>query len=227
MCIDLIRSLLLAGFDNYDERLRILHDDKGYGAKANHLRAWEWLGKQDTSVGVVLEDDVILCEDFLPNLAEFFIHSETPVNSLYLGRGRPPQYQERIALGITQNTSYITADALFSGQGYAMPINYFSEKIRQQVAAVDLPIDESITHWIQSWHGRVSYPKYSLIDHHDGPTLIANHGDGQPRNGTTALCVENCDPSGVRLPEVRKAWLMAGHNTDWSLGTIPLPEGAQ
>jgi hypothetical protein len=144
------------------------------------------------------------------------------VASLYLGRGRPIQYQERIALGVTQNVSYLTAEVLFSAQGYAMPVHYFSEKIREQVAKIDLPIDEAISHWIQSWHGMVSYPRYSLVDHRDGPTLIDDHGDGQPRNGNTSLVLDGCDPSGKSLPEIRKAWLMAGHNTPWDLGSIEL-----
>jgi hypothetical protein len=215
----------LANHSPWDASSRVLFDDDGIGAKANHLRAWEWLSTQHVDWGIVLEDDVILCEDFQGNLIQFLLHSPSPVNSLYLGRGRPVQAQERIALAITQDISYITADALLSAQGYAMPVHYFSAKIQEQVSAVDLPIDESITHWVRSWHGKVAYPRYSLIDHRDGPTLIADHGDGQGRNGNTNLVVDGCDPSGSRLPEIRKAWLMAGHNTPWDLGSLPLPEG--
>lgn len=207
---------------------RIVLDSLYLGAKANHLQAWQYLAglpSEQTDWGVVIEDDVTLCEDFADNLASAIEHAPGPVLSLYLGRGRPPRYQERIASAITQQVSFITADVLFSAQGYALPLSWFNVKVIEQIADIDLPIDEAITHWVRSWCGKVAYPRYSLVDHRDGPTLIDDHGDGQPRNGTTALCVENCDPSGARLPEIRKAWLMAGHNTPWDLGSIPLPEG--
>lgn len=223
----LVGKLMMQGFSAAED-IVLARDDGTIGAKANHLRAWKYLERITPGVdwGVVLEDDVTPCVDFAANLKSFLRHSQTPVNSLYLGRGRPPQYQERIASVISHDVSYITADALFSAQGYAMPINYFSSKVAEQVADNDLPIDEAITAWVQSWHGKVTYPKYSLIDHRDGPTLIEDHGDGQARNGNTSLVVDGCDPSGSTLPEIRKAWLLAGHNTAWNLGSIPLPEGA-
>jgi len=210
----------------------IIPDDLGLGAKANHLHAWEYLDNAGSLLpkqgdwGVVLEDDVVLCEDFERNLERMLDKAPSTVVSLYLGRGRPPQYQRRISSVIANDVSFITADALFSGQGYALPIGYFSAPIIDQLWGIDLPIDEAITQWVRGWHGSVSYPKFSLIEHRDGPTLIDDHGDGQPRNGPTALCDSDCDPSGARLPEIRKAWLLAGHNTPWDLGSIPLPEGA-
>jgi hypothetical protein len=230
--IGLVNSLIVQNVVNDPTKdIKVLRDDGTIGAKANHMRAIEWIAGQNDDchgAGLVLEDDVVVCEDFGVNLDGFRSRRPEPVGSLYLGRGRPPQYQERIASVIGQDVSYITADVLMSAQGYTMPLWYFQEALDEMcpLASPHLPIDEHLTYWLQHKDHRVSYPKYSLIDHRDGPTLIEDHGDGQPRNGTTALCVENCDPSGARLPEVRKAWLLAGHNTAWDLGSIPLPEGA-
>lgn len=220
-CIQLIRDLVMEGF--FPSDIKLVIDTDGCGARANHLRAWEWLGQQEAEYGLVLEDDVTLCEDFMSNLGRMMSWAPNQIRSLYLGRGRPPQYQERIASVIGQDTSFITASMMMSGQGYLMPISFFTDADRME--AHQLPIDEAITRWARDGEMRITYPKYSLVDHRDGPTLIEDHGDGQPRNGTTALNTADCDPSGAKLPEIRKAWLVAGHNTPWNLGSIPLPEG--
>jgi hypothetical protein len=201
----------------------ICMDNNDLGAKRNHLQAWECLWRTGADWGVVLEDDVELCDDFLYNLFKLLEHAPTPLVSLYLGRGRPIQYQERIGMAITHDVSYIVAEPLLSAQGYAMPVGFFNPKSANEVLAIDLPVDEAISKWAYQYHLRVSYPRYSLIDHRDGPSLIDDHGDGQARNGPTNLVFEDCDPSGAALPEVRKAWLMiAGHDIDWTLGSVEL-----
>lgn len=203
----------------------ICWDTKGLGATNNHLVAWEWLADSGAPWGVVLEDDVLLAPNFRHQLAEAINHSPGPVLSLYLGRGRPPHWQERIARVIANDVSYYTAPALLSAQGYAMRTNLFAHhyEVWRCAQQQKKPIDESISWWLRRENIAVSYCRYSLVEHIDGPTLIEDHGDGQPRNGKTALVTEDSDPSGAALPEVRKAWMAAkGALVDWTKGSVAL-----
>lgn len=196
-------------------------DIHNQGAEVNHLAAWEWLGGESTRWGVVLEDDVIPCKGFQQQLAAALENSPTPIVSLYLGRGRPPHWQQRISRVIATEASYITAQALLGGQGYAMRTELFHDfdRVRHLVNRKRLPIDEAISAWAVEMGIRVSYPVPSLVDHRDGPTLI-RHWDG-PRNGLTALLTDDSDPSGALLPEIRKAWLFGPH-AHWDSSSLEL-----
>lgn len=194
------------------------------GAEANHLQAWRWLAELPTEWGVVLEDDVIVCEDFTDQLTQALRVAPTSIVSLYLGRGRPPHWAESVAKVVASDVSWLTAPALLSAQGYAMRTSFFAQHrlVAGRVERNGYPIDEAITSWIS--HVRnplcdVSYALPSLVDHRDGPTIV-EHWDG-PRNGLTALVADDCDPSGANLPEIRKAWRFGAHN-NWDSTSIAL-----
>jgi GR25 family glycosyltransferase involved in LPS biosynthesis len=195
-----------------------------FGAEHNHLQAWRWLAEEDSEWCVVLEDDVIPCSGFLWQLRDALAHAPSPIVSLYLGRGRPPHWQESIARAITDAPSFLTAPAMLSCQGYAMRTELFRgyNAVKFFINTKRAPIDEAMTLWIGSHTMKgsvVSYPVPSLIDHRDGPTLV-QHWDG-PRNGTTALLTHDSDPSGMNLPEIRRAWQFGPH-THWSSTSIGL-----
>jgi GR25 family glycosyltransferase involved in LPS biosynthesis len=206
----------------------IVWDVGEIGAASNHLQAWEYLAGTGAEWGVVLEDDVIPCRDFYRNLAKAIEVSPLPILSLYLGRGRPPQWQQSVSRAITQDVSFITAPVLLSAQGYAMRTELLADHKRVGLFATRIrrPIDEAISYWATKKRKRegdkFAYCRFSLVDHWDGPTLIEDHGDGRGRNGLTDLMAGDCDPSGSALPEIRKAWLMAGPSTDWSRGCTRL-----
>lgn len=204
----------------------ICWDMTGIGAAENHLQAWKWLADSGAEFGCVLEDDIIPCEDFHRNLEEALNVSPLPILSLYLGRGRPPQYQERVARVIAQDVSFITAQFLMSAQGYVMQTDLFCD--REIVGRIarnrDQQIDQAISSWASwmSFDHMVAYCRHSIVDHRDGPTLVEDHGDGCGRNGLTELVWGDCDPSGAQLPEIRKAWLMARYDTNWTSNSVPL-----
>lgn len=204
------------------------------GAAGNHLQAWKWLSEDyDAEWGVVLEDDVVPCNHFRRNLEEAVRHSPKDFLSLYLGRGRPPHRQQDIARVICADVSYYTDDVLLSAQGYAARVDLFHCYDQVERRARKFPIDNSISHWGKSTGQDFAYCRHSLVDHTgfvNGvgvPTLIKDHGDGQGRDGRTALWTPDCDPSGKRLPEVRKAWLLANTSTDWTRGACALPTGGK
>lgn len=200
--------------------------DNGVGADGNHLAAWDWLAEEDSQWCVVLEDDVIPCPNFSWQLQHATEHAPTDIVALYLGRGRPPHWQEPIArvlpTAIEARVSWLSAPAMLSCQGYAMRTELFRKglgSLRWYLRTRRLPIDEAMTTWIADKGYTVSYALPSLVEHRDGPTLV-DHWDG-PRNGLTALLADDCDPSGALLPEIRTAWLFGAH-THWNRSSIPL-----
>jgi hypothetical protein len=197
------------------------------GASKNHIQAWEWLADSGQEWGVILEDDVIPSPNFDQNLNMAIRYCPTPIMSLYLGRGGSPHWQPSVSAVITQDVSFLTAPVLLSAQGYAVHKSILARHagFRRCAFHHPRPIDESLSYWASTRYRNLhfSYCRRSLVDHRDGPTLIADHGDGQGRNGKTRLWTKDCDPKGKDLPEVRKAWLMANRETDWSLGSVAIP----
>jgi hypothetical protein len=209
--------------------------DMGHiGAEKNHLKVWEWLAESGKEWGVVLEDDVIPCRGFHRNLGQAMRHAPTPIVSLYLGRGRcagrDPLYQQQVAMAIVKDVSFLTAPFLLSAQGYLMRTELFAHypQVRDAVSSAGhnyKPIDEAISDWAVTQHpgNNISYCRYSIVDHRDGPTVVEDHRDvSAPRTGFTQLMAPDCDPIGSTLPEVRKAWLVAGVDTDWTKGSTSL-----
>lgn len=59
------------------------------GCNANHRRTWTEIAALNPTVGVVLEDDAVVCPDFRHQLEQAIKASPTHITSLYLGRQRP------------------------------------------------------------------------------------------------------------------------------------------
>ncbi len=199
------------------------------GCSRNHMAAWQWLADSSEDWAVILEDDVVPCHAFHQNLTDALKYAPTPIVSHYLPRGRPPQYQQSIARVITQEVSYIRTPALLGTQGYAMRTELFLDYDRLPRffghPKLRRGIDESISLWAADNGYRIAATRRSLVDHLDGPSLVKDHGDGRGRGpgAKTELMMADCDPSGAQLPEIRRAWLMAGADTVWTLGTCELP----
>jgi GR25 family glycosyltransferase involved in LPS biosynthesis len=200
----------------------ICWDRAGIGAGRNHLAAWEWLADSGAPWGVVLEDDVLIAPRFRRQLAHALHYSPEPILSLYLGRGTPVQWQQRIAQKITSDVSYLTANSLISAQGYAMRTELFRDHAAvKSLLSYRCRIDNAISKWAREGGVGVAYCRQSLVDHIDGPTLINDHGDGRRRNGKTALITTD-STGGENYPEIRKAWLFGSATSDWTRGTLSL-----
>jgi hypothetical protein len=113
-----------------------------------------------------------------------------------------------------------------SAQGYAMRTELFNhhETVSGIARNRGQQIDQAISSWAswRSFEPMVAYCRESIVDHRDGPTLVDDHGDGRGRNGLTDLVWGDCDPSGALLPEIRRAWLLAGSDTKWTQSCVPL-----
>lgn len=187
-------------------------DNAGRGPGINHLRAWGWLNDSDSGDwAVVLEDDAVPVGDFRNQLNAALAIAPADIVSLYLGRGRPPQYQRWIAQAISPldtDPHWLIAAHMFHAVGYAVR-RHLIEDLLQGVAPLvgKLPIDEAVSKWAQEANHLVAYTRPSLVNHRDTVSL-ALHQDGQPRT------------------ELRVAWI-CGERRSWSRHSAPLPVGDQ
>lgn len=163
--------------------------DVGVGPAHNHLAAWKWLYETGAEWGVVLEDDVQLCTDFRRQLEQALACAPTDIVSLYLGRGRPPHWQERIATLVPRarmtGSNWIMLPEFLSAQGYAMRRHLFAhgDYLRKFYCGegngrVDAhPIDEGITYMMRMGNGgkisNYNYPRGALRNAEGVPALVS------------------------------------------------------
>lgn len=178
---------------------KVVSIDNGVlGCDANHALVHDHLMQFPSGWSVVLEDDAVLIADFRAQLREALLYAPSPLVSLYLGRMRPPQYQQEIGAAVDAadcaGADWILGTRLYHGVGYAVKTALLPSLANHPT---DLPIDERISQWAMRFGHVVSYCWPSLVDHADMPSVIAQHRDGQPR------------------PPGRVAW-RAGAHTTWS-----------
>ena len=191
------------------ERLNaaICMDDCGMGAARNHERAWTWLKDSTEPWCLVLEDDAVVCADFLNQASMALAHAPSPIVSFYLGRGRPPHWQQRIAKVIASEAHWIIATEMLHGVATAVR----TELIPDLLAWIEdqEPVDEAIGDFAQQNNFEVSYTHPSLVDHRDSGTIMDYHPTRHP------------DPEHVERNEIRRAWLL-GTRTDWNSSVIAM-----
>lgn len=165
------------------------------GCTANHLRAWDHLSRQPTDWSLVLEDDAILCPGFDQQLREVLTHAPGPVVSLYLGQGRPPQWQYKARRAVATNQPYIACTTLLHAVAVAIRTDWLvGERPAHEgreagggmlpaVAAAHSelakPIDEAITEWCKHEAIPVFYSNPSIVDHNAALPSVAEHAQAE------------------------------------------------
>lgn len=190
-------ALGVVGHESRRERAQVLArytgaqvfniDDGTLGCDDNHAVVQGCLAELPTTWSVVLEDDAVVPPDLKDQLHMALPMSPSPVVSLYLGRRRPPQWQNRIAAAIAhanaEDASWICGTHLLHAVGYAIKTDLLDSLFNH---LTPLPADQHIGHWARTYGHTIAYTWPSLIDHADIPTIV-NHPDGQPRRpGRTA-----------------------------------------
>lgn len=198
-------------------------DNWGMGASHNHQQSWQYLKSADTDWVCVLEDDAMPMPGFRNQLDQVLRHCPSDICSLYLGRGRPDQWQLPISTAICQDVSFLQARTLIHGVGYAIrtpllaPLSRAVEHLPRHVE-----LAEGIGRWARRHGHTIMYCRPSIIDHQDGPPVIA---DADREDGQSRAVAPN--PSGS---VVRKAWLVGTRPTaywppwDSSVAQIPPPD---
>ncbi len=168
----------------------VVHMDlTGIGALANHRRALQWAARQNGPVAL-LEDDAIPVPRFQTKAQSWHDRFPKHLVSLYLGSGRPPQYQDVVTQNIASAQSAgrdwieLTPTkklprTLLHGVGYMADASVFDSLLKFLPPQGDA--DAAIgTAYRLATHKNVIYPIKSLVEHADGAS-IAKHMDGTPR----------------------------------------------
>lgn len=162
-------------------------DHGDLGPVTNHRRAWKMLNAMADADEwcFVLEDDSMPVDNFRSELSTAlrYLPDEADVLSLYLGRLRPPHWQDRIRQAVTRAqvacASWILGDIVLHGVAVGMR-GMLVERMLLATNDSPRPLDEAISQWVRRFDHVVAYPIPSLCDHRDGPTLFP-HPDGAPR----------------------------------------------
>lgn len=188
------------------EAIVMMVDDGTLGCEGNHIRTWRRLADANTPWAAVLEDDALPVRGFGAQLDGVLANAPTPIVSLYLGRSRPPMWQPWIRQCTINadrlDACYIPGPRLLHCVGVAIRTHLVTDMADTAERLDHLPIDEAITAWANNARHGVAYCWPSIVDHNDGPTLVA-HRDGQQRT----------DP--------RVAW-SCGARSSWRTSTLTL-----
>ncbi len=179
-------------------------DNGELGCERNHYRAWEHLNDfATTEWSIVLEDDAQPVEDFNQQAAQALAAAPTPIVSFYLGKLRPPHWQNAIRAATEQavrtDAHYVTATHLLHAVAVAIRTDLIADMLAHARTS-RRPWDFTIAAWALQDHHPVAYTWPSLVDHADGPPAITKHPDKAPR------------------PPGRKAW-QVGTRTTWEPST--------
>lgn len=196
----------------------IAWDTGGVGPYGNHLQAWKYLLTADTEWVCVLEDDAVPVDNFGYQLDQVLAHVPGDLVGLYLGRGRPDQWQLPISSAICQDVCFLRANTLLHAVGYVV----YTPILKKLYSSVNrcsrkIELSEAIGRWARSTDRGVFHTRPSIVDHLDGPSVIRDEDreDGQSRKVAP-------NASGTAL---RKAWMFGGRgiwNSTWA--DIPSPD---
>lgn len=154
------------------------------GCEGNHAAVQRHLLALGSVWSVVVEDDAVPVDGFRDQLAAALAVAPDwcPVIGLYLGRLRPPQYQDRIAAALDDadalGACWVTAPALLHGVGYAIRTDVLPVVVNYDSG---LPADQHISRAIRKFGHQVAYTVPSLVDHADVPPVIVSRPDGDSR----------------------------------------------
>ena len=194
-------------------------DEDSQGAESNHLQALTWLKDCDSEWAIVLEDDSVPVLHFRDQAMKALAVAPTPIVSFYIGRGRPPQWQQSISAAVGQalqtDANWVVGTHLLHAVGYAIKTELIPSALAHPIPRDDqnmqplgvdyvLHRDVPLCRWAYTHEHKVSYAWPSLIEHrHTLPTLITACED---HKGT----------------EARRAW-QVGRREAWDSSFVELP----
>ncbi len=127
---------------------------------------------------LVIQDDVLVCRDLIEGVKAALEHvaAGAPL-CLYVGRRRPREHQvaKAAARANSLGASFITMHTLNWGPGIVVPTAAIPAMIAYSDKLTDIKnYDRRLSrYWELEAHVRVWYTWPSLLDHADGPSLVA------------------------------------------------------
>jgi hypothetical protein len=128
---------------------------------------------------VLIQDDAVVCRDFLAGLERALEHvpQTSAIVSGYLGRGRHvPQKWARLAERADQaGACWVVAQKLMWGVCIAIPTRYIGEMISFADRRPGIPDDMRVAGWVTKTFRECWYPWPSLVDHREVPSLTKHN----------------------------------------------------
>lgn len=147
-----------------------------WGPSANHLRAWILGNTEPCDWICVIEDDAILCNDFLTKAEKTLCDTSHQAVSFYLGTNYPtnlaPFAEKKAKSAAERGDTWIELSTLNHAVAVAIRQTH-AAKLIEYLERSKSSTDEAINQWLQMRRYRVCYPLPSLVDHLDEQSIIA------------------------------------------------------
>lgn len=184
-------------------------DDGTLGCAGNHALVLSRLAAAARDYDcwcVVLEDDAVPVEDFRHHLTRALEHAPEPIVGLYLGTGNPSgeiqrQIRQAVLAAQKSNNAWIVSDCLIGSVGYALRASLITPMLGY-ITDRDEELPLRISRWAQQNNVAICYTMPSLVNHEDGPSVIAPY---RVQPGIT--------------PSPRAAWNY-GTRRQWNTGAV-------
>lgn len=160
-------------------------DDGTLGCDGNHRKVWAHLMMQPGAWHTVLEDDAVPVIGFRQRMEAALVAAPADIVSFYLGTSRPPQWQHRIREAIKKadktDSCWMTTQGFIHGVAVAIRSDLIPDML-DHTQGCERGFDFGIRDWARNTGRTIAFAWPSLCDHHDLPTLIKQHPDGERRN---------------------------------------------
>jgi hypothetical protein len=149
-------------------------DRLGEGEWPTHARALAWAAQQDAAHALIVQDDAVPVPGLLEHVgAAVAAYPDGPIG-LYVGRSRPRP--EQVARAVRRadeiGASWLEANTLLWGVATVLPAADLAGLLAWGKRC-HLPYDQRIGCWYRNQRRPVRYTWPSLVDHADGPSLLA------------------------------------------------------
>lgn len=142
-----------------------IYTDHGWGLVENSKQAWKNYDK-DKDFHLVLDDDSILCKDFL-NRTEKVLKDKSVIYSLHWGQREIPMPDVKDGL--------FPAYAVFYGNALAIPTNRIDDMFEHCKDIACNAFDERIASWIRFNRILVMTPIPCLVEHNHLEKSLVGH----------------------------------------------------
>ncbi len=141
-------------------------------------RVWQAGIEGGADYHVLIQDDAIPCDDFLPALATALDHvSHLALVSPYLGRGSriPLRWGQMARRADDIGASWVRSLKLMWGVCLAAPVSVLPEMIEWCDRKAGMPDDMRVGRWFERAGLEVWYTWPSLVDHDSGTPSLTKH----------------------------------------------------
>jgi hypothetical protein len=172
---DLVAELLAA----LDRPVQVHYDPEG-PPKGNGDRVWRvaragWeLADPGSDFHVLIQDDALVCPDFLAGLERALEHVPDDATVCpYLGQGgaAPLRWTKMAEQADRRGASFVVSTTLMWGVAICLPTRLIPEMIEQADRMAGVPDDMRVSGWTKRRRGEVWYTWPSLVDHRPVPSI--------------------------------------------------------